>query len=121
MTKMSPQALVLLCSCSLPACAATHGPATTPNKVVEMEALRIVAKHDDEGNYTFESYDAEELFQRANAELDAGRCKEAVPLYDRIAERVRGQPLRVGGLLQRGPVPRAARRPAGRARCTSRR
>ena len=57
---------------------------TTPNKVVEMEALRIVAKHDEEGNYSFESYDAEELFQRANAELDAGRCKEAVPLYDRI-------------------------------------
>ena len=37
-----------------------------------MEALRIVAKHDTEGQYTFESYDAEELFSRANAELNAG-------------------------------------------------
>ncbi len=49
-----------------------------------MEALRIVAKHDPGGQYSFESYDAEELFERANAELDAGRCPEAVALYDRI-------------------------------------
>jgi tetratricopeptide (TPR) repeat protein len=51
-----------------------------------MEALRIVAKHDEAGGYTFESYDAEELFARANAALDAGKCQEAVPLYDRLVE-----------------------------------
>lgn len=85
MTKTSLQTVVLLSLALAPACAGRNTPQpTTPNKVVEMEALRIVAKHDTAGNYTFESYDAEELFQRANAELDAGRCKEAVPLYDRI-------------------------------------
>ena len=89
MTKISPQALLLLCSVLLARLCRTHGATTTPNKVVEMEALRIVAKHDEEGNYTFESYDAEELFQRANAELDAGRCPEAVPLYDRFTRSSR--------------------------------
>lgn len=71
------------------ACAAcaVHSPApTTPNKVVEMEALRIVAKHDEEGRYSFEAYDAEELFRRANEELDAGRCAEAVSLYDQLVQ-----------------------------------
>lgn len=66
------------------ACAGrTHHP-TTPATVHEMEALRIVAKHDAGGQYSFESYDAEELFSRANEQLNAGRCREAVPLYDRI-------------------------------------
>lgn len=66
------------------ACAARAAQPTTPAKVVEMDTLRIVAKHDAAGSYTFESYDAEDLFQRANAELDAGRCKDAVVLYDRL-------------------------------------
>ena len=47
------------------ACGARSSAPTTPNKVVEMEALRIVAKHDPAGSYSFESYDAEELFRRA--------------------------------------------------------
>jgi tetratricopeptide (TPR) repeat protein len=51
-----------------------------------MEALRIVAKHDEAGGYTFDAYDAEELFTRANAALDAGKCLEAVPLYDRLLQ-----------------------------------
>jgi outer membrane protein assembly factor BamD (BamD/ComL family) len=75
---------VAACTLLLPACAARSAQPTTPDKVVEMEALRIVAKHDEQGGYSFESYDAEELFKRANAELDAGRCREAVALYDRI-------------------------------------
>jgi tetratricopeptide (TPR) repeat protein len=73
-----------LLALGLTACAARTSQPTTPNKVVEMEALHIIAKHDPAGNYSFESYDAEELFQRANQELDAGRCREAVPLYERI-------------------------------------
>jgi tetratricopeptide (TPR) repeat protein len=84
MTMKSPNALALFGVAVLSACARTAPMSTTPNKVVEMEALRIVAKHDQEGNYSFESYDAEELFQRANTALDAGRCQDAVPLYDRI-------------------------------------
>jgi tetratricopeptide (TPR) repeat protein len=51
-----------------------------------MEALRIVAKHDEAGGYSFDAYDAEDLFARANAALDAGKCQEAVPLYDRLLE-----------------------------------
>jgi tetratricopeptide (TPR) repeat protein len=66
------------------ACGARQTPPTIPDKVVEMEALRIVAKHDEQGHYSFQSYDAEELFQQANTELDAGRCLEAVLLYDRV-------------------------------------
>jgi tetratricopeptide (TPR) repeat protein len=50
-----------------------------------MDGVRIVAKHDDQGGYTFESYDAEDLFKRGNDELDRGRCPEAVVLYDRVA------------------------------------
>lgn len=50
-----------------------------------MDGVRIVAKHDEQGGYTFESYDAEDLFKRANDELDRGRCPEAVALYDRVA------------------------------------
>lgn len=74
----------------LVACAARSAATTTPNKVVEMEELRIVAKHDEQGSYSFESYDAEELFQHANRELDAGRCLEAVALYDRLAHEFPG-------------------------------
>jgi hypothetical protein len=55
-----------------------------------MDPLRIVAKHDQSGAYSFESYDAEELFKRGNAELDAGRCPEAVALYDRVASEFVG-------------------------------
>ncbi len=75
---------ILVCALALTACAGRAPVAATPNQVVTMEAVRIVAKHDDRGQYSFESYDAEELFSRANGELDAGRCPEAIALYDRI-------------------------------------
>lgn len=74
---------VLFCTLSV-GCAVRGSHSTTSSKVVEMDTVRIVAKHDAQGSYTFESYDAEDLFLRANAELDAGRCKEAVELYDRL-------------------------------------
>lgn len=68
------------------ACAAQKPPSTTPNRVVEMEALRIVAKHDEQGGYSFESYNAEELFTRANAALDAGKCGDAVGYYEKLIQ-----------------------------------
>jgi tetratricopeptide (TPR) repeat protein len=70
---------------ALSACAARQTPANTPAQVVAMDGVRIVAKHDDQGGYTFESYDAEDLFKRGNEELDRGHCPEAVVLYDRVA------------------------------------
>ncbi len=84
MKMKSAKVTLLLSVILLSACGRTPAGPTTPSKVVEMEALRIVAKHDEQGNYSFESYDAEELFRRANTALDAGRCQDAVPLYDRI-------------------------------------
>ncbi|MFM2420565.1 MAG: hypothetical protein RL385_5288 [Pseudomonadota bacterium] len=66
-------------------CAGRAAPPTTPVKHVDMEGLRIVARHDDQGRYEFESYDAAELFERGNRALDAGQCAEAVAAYERIA------------------------------------
>jgi tetratricopeptide (TPR) repeat protein len=80
---------LLVALAALPACG-RKAETTTPTKVVEMDPLRIVAKHDEGGAYSFESYDAEELFKRGNAELDAGRCPEAVALYDRVANEFVG-------------------------------
>jgi len=80
---------VLLGHAGLAACAARQ-PAGTTSERVEMEGMRIVAKHDGSGGYSFESYDAEELFKRANVELDAGRCAEAVALYDRLVTEFPG-------------------------------
>src|SRR5689334_15320568 len=71
---------------ALAGCAARQTPPNSPTEVVSMDGVRIVAKHDDKGGYTFESYDAEDLFKRGNEQLDAGRCPEAVQLYDRVAD-----------------------------------
>jgi tetratricopeptide (TPR) repeat protein len=68
------------------ACAGQARTPTTPERVVEMEALRIVAKQGEEGSYSFEAYDAEELFTKANEALDANRCDEAVKLYDQLVQ-----------------------------------
>lgn len=86
---------VALCSALLAAlvssaCGGRQAAGTTPNERVEMDGMRIVAKHDGSGGYSFESYDAEELFRRANVELDAGRCAEAVVLYDRLVSEFAG-------------------------------
>ena len=68
------------------ACAGQARAPTTPEHVVEMEALRIVAKQGEEGEYSFDAYDAEELFAKANEALDAGKCDQAVPLYDKLVQ-----------------------------------
>ena len=83
-------AALLVSTCGLGACGARQGGSTTPNQRVEMEGMRIVARHDGSGGYSFESYDAEELFKRANVELDAGRCPQAVALYDRLVSEFPG-------------------------------
>jgi tetratricopeptide (TPR) repeat protein len=83
MSSNSYVSVVLLASlCG--ACAGRTSTPTTPERVVEMEALRIVAKQGDEGAYSFEAYDAEELFLKANEALDAGHCDQAVTLYDKL-------------------------------------
>ena len=84
------RSIFLLSLALLVACGARSAQPTTANKLVEMEGVRIVATHDAQGGYSFESYDAEELFKRANAELDAGRCQEAVALYDRLVSEFPG-------------------------------
>lgn len=89
-TFLCKAAIVATCGLSWAACARGPSSATTPNKVVEMEGVRIVAKHDQGGGYSFESYDAEELFKRANSELEAGRCPEAVTLYQRLVTEFLG-------------------------------
>lgn len=94
--------LVLVSLLCIAACAGRKQRPTTPDKVVEMEAVRIVAKHDDEGRYSFESYDAEELFRKANGELDAGRCAEAVALYDRLEREFPGSRFQSAALYNAG-------------------
>jgi tetratricopeptide (TPR) repeat protein len=89
-------------SLTLAACGGRKAETTTPTKVVEMDALRIVAKHDEQGAYSFEAYDADELFRRANAELDAGRCPEAVALYDRLASEFPGSKYHSASLYNAG-------------------
>jgi len=57
-----------------------------PREVVEMEELRITARHTDTGEIEFESYDAETLFARGTDLLNRNRCEEAVRHYDRLAD-----------------------------------
>jgi outer membrane protein assembly factor BamD (BamD/ComL family) len=79
------------CAMLLVACGARQSTPTIPsNQVVEMDGLRIVARPDAQGGFSFDSYDAEDLFRRANGELDAGRCPEAVLLYDRLVAEFAG-------------------------------
>ena len=62
-----PLSLTLL---TFTACAGRKQELTTPEKVVEMEGVRIVAKQGEGGAFSFDSYDAEELFKRGNEELE---------------------------------------------------
>jgi len=54
-----------------------------------MEELRITATRQGEG-YSFDVYDAKDLFDRASELLNAQRCAEAVPLYDKVAAEFEG-------------------------------
>lgn len=48
-----------------------------------MDEMRITARRGP-GGYQFEAYDADQLFERATALLNAKKCREAVELYDRV-------------------------------------
>jgi tetratricopeptide (TPR) repeat protein len=70
----------------LVACGASQTRPTTPGReVVEMEELRITAARGAEG-YSFEVYDAADLFARATDLLNRQQCTEAVALYDRVVQ-----------------------------------
>lgn len=60
---------------------------TTPDEVVTLEEMRIVARGGDSGGHVFESYDAGQLFERGTSLLNEGQCREAVEqFYDRIPD-----------------------------------
>jgi tetratricopeptide (TPR) repeat protein len=83
------QRLAMLLSCGLAAlatsaCGASRpSQTTTPDRVVEMDELRITASRGSEG-YRFDVYDVADLFKRATDLLNQQKCKEAVELYDRL-------------------------------------
>jgi hypothetical protein len=54
-----------------------------------MDEMRISARRGENGNFEFDSYDAEGLFTQATALLHEGRCDEAVVLYDRVKTEFR--------------------------------
>ncbi len=65
------------------ACGSSQTQPTTPERVVEMDEMRITAKR-GQGGYEFEAYDASDLFERATELLNGKQCREAVALYDRL-------------------------------------
>lgn len=49
-----------------------------------MEEIRISARRTGDGEFEFDSYDAEMLFRRATERLNAKQCEDAIDLYDRL-------------------------------------
>ena len=73
----------------LAACAGRQSTGTTPApepEVRQLEPMRITARRTEGGELEMGAYDAEMLFRQANDHLDGGRCDQAVPLYDRVAD-----------------------------------
>lgn len=54
-------------------------------EVIEGEEIHITARRGADGNFEFETADAEQLFQHATELLNQNHCDQAVPLYDRVA------------------------------------
>jgi tetratricopeptide (TPR) repeat protein len=83
--------LALACALLATACAGTTSNATTTPSTskVEMEELRITATRKGEG-YSFDVYDAKDLFERATELLNAQQCRDAVVLYDKVAKEFEG-------------------------------
>lgn len=72
------------------ACAGSSSGSTVPTREkVEMEELRITATKQGEG-YSFDVYDAKDLFDRATELLNTQKCTEAVPLYDKVSTEFEG-------------------------------
>jgi len=77
--------LTILLALVLSACGGAAPRPSTPNEVVAMEEMRIVASR-NAGELVFDSYDAGQLFERGTRLLNEGQCREAVErFYDRIA------------------------------------
>jgi len=73
----------------LPACATTSPPPVTtpanaPVTEYEMEPMKIQAVKDPAGGVHIESFDANELFERASAALSEKRFDDAIRDYDRL-------------------------------------
>jgi TolA-binding protein len=73
----------------LPACATTSAPpvttpASAPVTTIDMEPMKIQAVKDPEGGVHIESFDANELFERASAALSEKRFDDAIRDYDRL-------------------------------------
>ncbi len=67
--------LVLCCvGCGASAPSRVTTPRPVAREVFEMEEMRITAQRSEDGNYQFDSYDAEQLFLRANDLLQAQQC-----------------------------------------------
>ena len=82
---MTVRFVVVLLSLFASACAGSTSSTTVASRSkVEMEELRITATRQGDG-YAFEVYDAKDLFDRATELLNAQKCAEAVPLYDKVA------------------------------------
>jgi tetratricopeptide (TPR) repeat protein len=74
----------ILAAIAMSGCAGSRpNQATTPDRVVEMDELRITAARDAQG-YRFDVYDVGDLFKRATDLLNQQKCREAVELYDRL-------------------------------------
>jgi hypothetical protein len=93
------------------ACAGSSSGSTVPTREkVEMEELRITATKQGEG-YSFDVYDAKDLFDRATELLNTQKCSEAVPL--RIRRALQRRPVSAGP--RRVRAGRRALRQASRA------
>lgn len=101
--KRLPLTILAFAAALTTACAGTQTPSgTTPTgDRVEMEELRITAKRSGDG-YSFEVYDAKDLFDRATALLNAQKCTDAVALYDKVAAEFEGGPYASASLYNAG-------------------
>ncbi|MCC7534954.1 MAG: tetratricopeptide repeat protein, partial [Deltaproteobacteria bacterium] len=81
-------ALVALVCVAFVGCGASsrstrRDPRSGPVDRIEMEEVRISAARSSDG-VSFETYDAQSLFERGNRELQAGRCESAITHFERI-------------------------------------
>lgn len=78
---------LLVLVCLVGACAGTQvrtERAENRREVVEMEPLRITATTGEDGRFTLEAYDAQDLFGHGTQAFQTKRCPAAVETYDRL-------------------------------------
>jgi tetratricopeptide (TPR) repeat protein len=74
----------------------------SPERVLDMEEMRITARSRADGSFDLDSYDAETLFQRALVLLNSAHCPDAVTLYDRLADEFPTSRFRSASLYNAG-------------------